>query len=86
MNNEPTLKTGNYTIKLTSGAAQIYQMDEQGMEHWLAACYDIELATRIVEGLILVDAKRFYHPEAAPTFNTAEGKPLPPFLVGKNKT
>jgi hypothetical protein len=37
---------------------------------------------KIVEGLILVDMKRFYHPDSTPIMKSAgaDKNPLPPFL------
>lgn len=63
-----TLKTKNYRVEFSSGSAKIYATDKEGFEHWLATVPDIETATRIVEGLILVEMKRFYYPESKPVF------------------
>jgi len=83
-NDSPTLSTGKYCIKQTSGAAAIYAQDENGQEHWVASTTDPMKAMEIVEGLVLVEMKRFYHPESAPRINAAApDKPVPPFLQRK---
>ena len=81
-NNEETaqLTTGNYTIKQEKGAAVIYTTDEGGEMRWLASTTDPNKAMEIVEGLILVEHKRFYKPEATPTFVSGNDRPIPPFL------
>lgn len=79
-NNTPTLSVGNYTIEMASGGFGIFATDELGDKQWVATAPDPEVAMKIVEGLILVEIKRFYHPESAPVLKGTEGKPLPPFL------
>lgn len=76
----PTLTVGNYIIESAAGGFGIFATDELGEKHWVATAPDPEIAMKIVEGLIMVEMKRFYHPEATPIFTTEEGKPLPPFL------
>lgn len=80
-----TLKTGNYSIELSSGGVQIYAVDKSDKKNWVAATGDPQIAMDIVEGLILVETKRFYHPESEPNFETelAGSAPLPPFLRRK---
>jgi hypothetical protein len=75
-----TLSTGNYTIELSKGSTQIYKTDN-GVREWIAATTDPDRAMTIVEGLILVEHKRFYHPEATPQL-TVENKisAVPSFL------
>ena len=80
MTNSPTLSVGNYTIELSPGGFGIFASDDFGDRQWVATAPDPEVAMKIVEGLIMVEMKRFYHPESAPVFKTTEGKPLPPFL------
>ena len=76
-----TLSTGKYTVEFDKDGTSIFTIDAQnGKKQWLASVSDPNLATIIVEGLILVEHKRFYHPEAGPTFSTDQNKPLPPFL------
>ena len=82
--NDTTLKTGKYTIKLNSEAPQVYAVDEAGTEVWLATVKDLDVATTIVEGLILVETKRFYYPESGPKFSPEETKSIPSFLQRKN--
>jgi len=76
----PILSVGNYTIALTSGGFGIFVTGEPGDKTWLADAADPEVAMKIVEGLILVEMKRFHYPDSAPTFKGASGDPLPPFL------
>jgi hypothetical protein len=87
MSSEETtqLTTGKYTIKQDKGAAVIYTTDEGGEMRWLASTTDPNKAMEIVEGLILVEHKRFYKPEATPVFVSGNDRPLPPFLK-RNKS
>jgi hypothetical protein len=75
-----TLSTGKYTIEFGGGPSVIYKFDEDNNKIWLASVSDPETAMQIIEGLILVEHKRFYHPEATPTINVKDGNPAPPFL------
>lgn len=75
-----TLSTGKYTIELTNGPSIVYQIDELGNKNWLCSTTDPDTAMSIVEGLILVEHKRFYHPEAKPEIKVASSAPVPPFL------
>lgn len=79
---EPTtLSTGKYTIELTNGPSNVFVFDEEGNKQWVCSTTDPERAMSIVEGLVLVEMKRFYYPESAPTVNAdQEDKPVPPFL------
>ena len=76
----PTLSVGNYVIENAKGGFGIFATDEIGEKTWVATAPDPEVAMKIVEGLILVEMKRFYHPGTDPIFTTEEGNPLPPFL------
>lgn len=82
-----TLTTGQYTIELSDGPSQIYKLDEEGAKIWICAASDPDIAMTIIEGLILVEHKRFYHPEATPTVKMAgaekEQKTVPLFLRKK---
>jgi hypothetical protein len=83
MNNQPektTLSTGKYTIELSNGPSIVYKIDELGTKEWLCSTTDPDTAMSIVEGLILVEHKRFYHPEAKPEIKSSTGAPVPPFL------
>ncbi len=62
-----TLSTGKYTIEFSNGPSAIYKFDDDGNKIWVASAGDPQLAMEIIEGLILVEHKRFYHPESAPT-------------------
>ncbi len=77
-----SLTTDNYSIDLSGGGAQIFAVDSSGAKEWVATAGDPQLAMEIVEGLLLVRAKRFYHPESSPVFETkvAEKPDTPPFL------
>jgi len=61
-----TLTTGKYTIEFSDGPSNIYAFDENKNKTWIAAVADPQLAMQIIEGLILVEHKRFYHPDSAP--------------------
>lgn len=79
-----TLSTGKYQIRQTSGAAAIFATNEEGAEEWIASCPDPVKAMEIVEGLVLVEMKRFYYPDSTPEVTAAEPeKPVPPFLQRK---
>ena len=75
-----TLSTGKYHIEFDNGPSIIYKFDDGGNKIWVATAPDPNTAMQIIEGLILVEHKRFYHPEATPTVTTEDSKPLPPFL------
>jgi len=79
---ESTLTTGNYSIEMSGGALQIFTIDANGGRVWIANAGDPQTAMDIVEGLILVETKRFYHPDTTPTFEDKpeETAPVPPFL------
>ena len=62
-----TLSTGKYTIEFDNGPSVIYKLDDHGNKVWIASAGDPQLAMQIIEGLILVEHKRFYRPEAGPT-------------------
>lgn len=82
MNNEKsTLSTGKYTIELTNGPSVVYKIDELGNKQWVCSASDPALAMDIVEGLVLVEHKRFYYPESQPQITpTKSPKIKPPFL------
>ena len=61
-----TLTTGKYTIEFDNGPSHIYKFDEAQNKIWVASASDPDIAMKIIEGLILVEHKRFYHPEATP--------------------
>ena len=79
-NEKATLSVGKFSIEPSPGGFGIFAADELGDKEWIATAPDPELAMKIVEGLILVDMKRFYHPDSAPVLTGADAKPLPPFL------
>jgi hypothetical protein len=75
-----TLSVGNYSIESEPTGFVIYAEAEIGAKEYVAKVLDPEVAMRIVEGLILVEMKRFYYPDSDPTFKDQGGNPLPPFL------
>lgn len=76
-----TLSTGKYTIELSKGASAVYKIDEGGNKIWVCSAGDPQVAMEIIEGLILVEHKRFYYPDSAPKVGAAETtKIAPPFL------
>lgn len=80
MNSNSTLSTGKYEIELKAGITQIYTKDEEGRKIWVCATTDPEKAMDIVEGLILVETKRFYKPEASPKISSEGNEKIPPFI------
>ncbi len=68
-----TLTTGKYTIEFEDGPSHIYKFDENQNKIWVASASDPDIAMKIIEGLILAEHKRFYHPEATPNI-TVERK------------
>jgi len=75
-----TLSVGNYSIESERTGFVIYAETEPGAKEFIANVLDPEVGMRIVEGLILVEMKRFYYPESDPTIKDQSGNPLPPFL------
>ncbi len=68
-----TLRTGNYVIELSNGPSVVYKIDtESGNKEWICTCPEPEAAMTVVEGLILVENKRFYYPDATPQLNFQE--------------
>ncbi len=78
--NSRTLKTGIYTIELSDGPSHIYKTDSEDQKVWVASTTDPDQAMLIVEGLILVEQKRFYYPNSEPDVSIEPIKPVPPFL------
>ena len=79
-----TLSTGKYTIEFSNGPTIVYALDEEGNKQWVCSTTDPEKAMSIVEGLLLVETKRFYHPNSKPNISAGENKPIPPFLKKVN--
>lgn len=76
-----TLSTGKYTIELARGSSVVYKFDDGGNKIWVCSAPDPQIAMEIIEGLILVEHKRFYYPDSAPKIGSAETtKITPPFL------
>jgi len=68
-----TLKTGNYVVEVSNGPSVVYKVEDTGgHKEWVCSCPDPEAAMIVVEGLILVENKRFYYPDATPELNFQE--------------
>jgi hypothetical protein len=68
--NVETLKTGNYVIELSNGPSIVYKIEPtSGSKEWVCTCPEPEAAMVIIEGLILVENKRFHYPDSAPKLN-----------------
>ena len=74
-----TLSTGKYTIELSKGASAVYKFDDEENKIWVCSASDPQVAMDIIEGLILVEHKRFYYPESTPVISMEQG-PSQPFL------
>ena len=83
-----TLRTGNYVIELSDGPSVVHKVHpETGHKDWVCTCPDPEAAMIVVEGLILVENKRFYYPGSKPTMKFDEKqaeKTHPNFLNRKS--
>jgi len=77
---ESTLTHGNYTIDIDRGGCTVYVLQEDQKIFICGGIADPELAMTIVEGLILVEAKKFYHPEAERAVTMTDGETVPHFL------
>ena len=77
---EGTLTHGNYTADIERDGCAIYVTKEDQKIFLCGGIADPELAMSIVEGLILVEAKKFYHPEATRAVTMADGETVPHFL------
>ena len=74
--NKPKLSVDKYTIDLDTAGCKIYKLHEEG--HQTFICGEIanpQIAMEIIEGLIMVEYKRFYYPDSLPTFEQEEKKP-----------
>jgi len=84
-----TLAFGQYNIEFSDGPSMVYRTDQEGRKEWIAACPEPEIAMKVVEGMVLVEQKRFYYPESEPTIkfeNNQEPnnkKEVPTFLKRK---
>jgi hypothetical protein len=74
------LTHGKYTIDLGSGGCSVYTFKGDQKVFLCGGIADPELAMAIVEGLLLVEAKKFYAPDAARTVTVEDGETVPPFL------
>ncbi len=76
-----TLRTGNYTIELGGAGCTVFRLEGDSSKVFICGRVpDPELAMMIIEGLILVENKRFYYPESTPTMVTEHKDPTPAFL------
>ena len=84
MDEKSSLTTGKYNIEFSNSGTAIYSFDDLGEKTWVATTSDPDQAMLIVEGLILVEHKRFYHPDTQPTITkeneSVVNTPRPPFL------
>lgn len=84
-----TLRTGNYVIELSDGPSVVYKLEPvSGHKDWVCTCPDPDAAMIVVEGLILVENKRFYYPDSKPSLKFDEKKPevvTPNFLERKKE-
>ncbi|MBD3260342.1 MAG: hypothetical protein GF334_01470 [Candidatus Altiarchaeales archaeon] len=84
-----TLSFGQYTIELSNGPSMVYRINQEGHKEWIAACPEPETAMAVVEGMVLVENKRFYYPDSKPTINfensnePKQNKEVPKFLQRK---
>jgi hypothetical protein len=68
-----SVRTGNYVVEFSDGPSIVYQIEPQsGATKWVCTCPDPEAAMIVVEGLILVENKRFYYPDSKPTVTFEE--------------
>ncbi|KKM98442.1 hypothetical protein LCGC14_1157930 [marine sediment metagenome] len=83
-----SLRTGNYVIELSDGPSVVHKIHaKSGHKDWVCTCPDPEAAMVVVEGLILVENKRFYYPGSKPTMKFDEKqaeKTHPNFLNRKS--
>jgi len=77
---ESTLTHDKYTIDIDRGGCTISILEENQKIFLCGGIADPELAMTIVEGMILVEAKKFYHPEAARDVTMSDGETVPHFL------
>jgi hypothetical protein len=73
-----TLSTGKYTIELSNGPSAVYKIDNEGNKIWVCSASDPQVAMDLIEGLILVEHKRFYYPDSTPSIGMSGT--TPPFL------
>jgi hypothetical protein len=70
MSNTPTgtLRTGKYVVDITGNGCSIFKIEENESKIFVCGgISDPELAMMLIEGLILVDNKRFYYPDSGPS-------------------
>ncbi len=82
--NVPKLSVNKYTIDLDAGGCKLYRLHDEGHKTFICGeISDPQIAMEIIEGLIMVQYKRFYHPDSQPTFEQKEDAskaPVIPFL------
>jgi len=78
-----TLKTGKYTVEIADAGCGIFKLDDQDEKVFVCGgISDPELAMMLIEGLILVENKRFYYPDSGPTVTTQSANSMGQFLKG----
>ena len=75
-----SLQHGKYTIDIAPTGCVVSVIEEDQKIPLCGGIQDPELAMTIVEGLILVEAKRFYKPAAERVVTMQDGKTVPHFL------
>ena len=60
-----SISTGKYNVKINKGEIAVYKTFGDKSE-FVTSCRDLTLAMDIVEGLMLVEAKRSMYPDSKP--------------------
>ncbi len=87
INNEENsqLSVDQYTIDLDAAGCKIYKLGKEGQKTFICGeIGDPKTAMEIIEGLIMVEYKRFYYPDSKPTFEKDAVSPktaVTPFLM-----
>jgi len=81
-----SLQHGKYTIDISAVGCSVHAIEEGQKIFLCGGISDPELAMAIVEGLILVEAKRFYKPDAERVVTTAQAVKNVPHFVQDGKT
>ncbi len=72
-----TLSADKYTVEFSDGPSHIFKFNNTGDKIWVAAASDPDTAMQIIEGLIMVEYKRFYYPDSKPNITTEVQGPAP---------
>ena len=74
---EGNLTHGKYTIDIGADGCSIYTLEKDQKIFICGGIGDPELAMTVVEGLLLVEAKRFYRPDATRSISLAPEEKTP---------